>query len=991
MWFRPLTWLMLAAFAGASFSPFMTGQVSVDLDASLSPSSPDTVLPLAPTVISLSHSSKLVLITEALHVDAGEQKPPSSSEDGRADLVAAARSHSWQPLQATSLFTFERLTDVAPWSNRIQPAMLYRDRGLTYTQVNTGINISVSAGALLMFEGGFGATLNGAPVVENDVWVSADDGRTWDLIGGRSAFGRSGSVTAANAATFVGRSGSNNCADPVSSIVFSIGGNAGGMPTSSVYRSTDGQTWTQQGTTFSPPRFFSSCDVDESGHVFVIGGNSVVNGRSVLLNDVWQASARSGGGQWRRLTDAAPFSGREEHLVLIANSPVLKREIIYVIGGEVVCLNVDCSDSRDGNDVWASSDNGASWAVISATPPFKGRWGHGGVVSSRGVLVMWGGSTSDDGRYNNTYTFREAWASFDGGYTWQGCNLPPALEDRLFIRTEQGAALNLRGQLVISAGYAYAERGQFQVRYRDVWRSTFSVDDTRELAERCGGASAVPAVGPGLRRWPGVTPTSSSTTLNFSPLTRRAPWSPRIQPAFLLMNQSRTYTSAVDGTTASTGSNWLLMYEGSLISTYTPNSNENDVWGSGDHGATWSLISGVARQSIHGYKESAHPDASFHSRAGAGNCEDPRTDDVFSVGGGYYLSDGTRVETSDTWHSTDAIHWTLRTGRSFTPARHFLSCDVDSQSQLFLVGGGYFDEAQPGGTLYLQDIWTSISMGQSWTRLTARAAFPARAEHVLQIARSDVYDVDLLYVAGGFTTGGDTLNDVWVSSNAAVTWKQLTARAAWAKRWGHGAAITAVGVMLVIGGTSPSSTGTGNSFADMWASFNGGVRWSSCRLPVGGSFIRGEQAVALTADEHLVLGTGYQYINNGRQRIDYSDLWISDSSIADPNTLARICAAVVPEEGVGLRDVDGWLVPSGDEGGSISDGGSGSVGVVALVVVLVLVAAAVVAWISYRIYRRGHWNPFTKEVSSSSTLDAHPFILSAEPGAHSLTTTHDSL
>ena len=873
----------------------------------------------------------------------------------------------------------ERLTGQAPWSNRIQPALVYRQRGLSYTQVPSGIHINVGPGSLLLFEGGFRVVVNGTAFVENDVWTSADDGQTWDLVLGRSLFGRSGAVNAANVNSFSGRSGSNNCEDPVTSIVYSVGGSGvDGQPTNAVYRSTDGLTWTAQQSTFSPARFFSSCDVDEAGHVYVIGGNAVVNGQSVLLNDVWQGSVRSGEGQWRRLTEAAPFAGREEHLVLVAYSPAVKREVIYVIGGEVECLNTDCSDSRDGNDVWASSDQGVSWALLTATPPFGGRWGHGGVVTAHGALVIWGGSTSSTGYYQDTFTYREVWASFDGGYTWNSCALPSQLQDRLFIRTEQGAALNSRGQLVLTAGYAYAENGQFQVRYRDVWRSSFSLNDDRALADRCGGASVIPAAGPGLRRWPGVEQPNPRTTMTFTPLTLRAPWSARIQPAFLLMNQSRAYISSVDGTTASTGPGWLLMYEGSLISTYNANSNENDVWASADDGRTWSLVSGIARQSVHGYQESAYPDSSFRSRAGSGNCEDPASDDVYSVGGGYYLEDGTRVETSDSWHSTDAIHWTLGTGRSFTPARHFLSCDVDSHSRLFVVGGGYFDESAPSGTVYLQDVWSSSNHGQSWTRVTARAPFPARAEHALHITRSSVYDVDLVYVAGGFTTGGETLNDVWVSSDSAVSWSQLTSRASWAKRWGHGSAITAAGVLLLVGGTPSSAGRSGVSFNDVWASLNGGRLWTSCRLPLGRVFIRGEQAVALTSDERLLLGAGYAYLSNG-QRIDYSDLWISDLSLADPATVQRLCSGSMPEEGVGLRNVEGWspVSPSADDDGSTSAGGGIGIssGLIALSTGLLLSTVAAVGYIHYRHRRAGlsrqtllavDHQPFTQQASVQS-------------------------
>ena len=187
--------------------------------------------------------------------------------------------------------------------------------------------------------------------------------------------------------------------------------------------------------------------------------------------------------------------------MLVANAPHLKREIVYVIGGKVTCTNSDCYDGMNSNDVWASSDAGETWAAVNARPPFGPRWGHGGWVNKDGVLIMWGGLNALNGLYGSTTTYREVWASFNGGYDWHLCPTPP---NALFLRGEQGATVNANGQLIMVGGYAYAENGQPQVRYNDVWRTDFSVENTEALAQRCGGASVViPPEGVGMRRWRG--------------------------------------------------------------------------------------------------------------------------------------------------------------------------------------------------------------------------------------------------------------------------------------------------------------------------------------------------------------------------------------------------------------------------------------------------------------------------------------------------------
>ena len=439
-------------------------------------------------------------------------------------------------------------------------------------------------------------------------------------------------MRAVNNVTFIGRSGSNNCADPIGPTILSIGGrDATGASSRTVYRSLDARRWTLEPPTFSPPRHFTSCDIDETALAYIIGGHTEgPSGEAVLLNDVWKSSVVSELDSWRRLTAAAPFSAREEHLVLIANSTALRREVIYVIGGKTSCTNANCYNGANSNDLWASSDQATSWTQINARPPFGPRWGHGGVVTSAGVLVVWGGMNSPTGLYEDTTTYRDVWASFDGGYNWHECNVPGTAAQKLWIRGEQGAVLNAAGQLVLAAGYGYGAPPEtaFQVRYRDVWRTTFSLQDTRELAARCGGVGVIPAAGPGMRTWPG-TAVSDRNTLTFTPITRRAPWSPRIQPELALMRQPRTYVSSVDGTTATTGPDWLVMFEGSIRRGTNARSAENDVWASAaSNGSSWALISGIAYYSLNGEQHSAQADSSFSPRGGAANCEDPSNDDV---------------------------------------------------------------------------------------------------------------------------------------------------------------------------------------------------------------------------------------------------------------------------------------------------------------------------------------------------------------------------
>ena len=906
----------------------------------------------------------------------GEWRAPAS-----ASASESAPHHAMRPMQSTAAWNMQRLCATAPFSPRIQPGLMYRTREINYLQVGTGLRQRLGAGYLMMYEGAMTNRTGGPTLaIENDVWISNDNGGTWDLIAGFSAYGRSGPTSAPGmqANTFVGRSGSNNCNDPLSDLVVSLGGinPVTGNSTTVSYSSVNGQQWlAQAGTPFSPQRHFSSCDINERGDVFLIGGHyQAVNVRQeVLLNDIWVGTGVVSLNNlitWRRVTAAAPFSAREEHLVLVAWSSYFKKEILYVIGGRVTCTTFDCYGGVMANDVWASSDSGVTWAVINAAPGFGPRWGHGGWATKDGVLLVWGGLNTPTGAYVNTVTQRDLWASFDGGFTWRQCNTP----NTEWIRGEQGSVVNpTTGQLILVAGYAYSENGVFQVRYNDVWSSNIpggGVENTNNVAARCGGMGAVPSAGVGLRAWPG-NPAVPQNTMTFTALTLRAPWSPRFRPGLLLMDKPITYKLR-DGTSANTGPNWLVFYEGHNVVYNLENLNENDVYASADNGTTWNLISGIARRGQLGNVESAYPTSSFAGSISSANCEDPLTDDVYTLGGLRWNNTQPTgfFGTNDVWHSSNALVWTKRMTKVFEPVRSSATCDVGHMNNIILIAG---ESRLPGGggaTTYLNDVWTSTNRGITWSRTTARAPFPVRMDHAMQITWSDLYMVDLIYVVGGQTQSGTTLsplNDVWVSSNGGVQWRSLVARAPWQARRGLAVVITHAGAMLLAGGADTT---------DIWASLNGGVRWTQCRLQAGQTVTVNQPAVTLTAEERLLIGSGSPR----------TDLWQSDVSLSQPSVVARLCQGSMPADGMGLI-IEGWE-PAGANNGTSPDADPSTTSssglttwAVLLIVLAVLLALAAVYWLWRRQQQTGSWNPLQQgsKAGDFSTLNGEPHAQSSLP------------
>jgi len=193
------------------------------------------------------------------------------------------------------------------------------------------------------------------------------------------------------------------------------------------------------------------------------------------------------------------------------------------------------------------------------------------------------------------------------------------------------------------------------------------------------------------------------------------------------------------------------------------------------------------------------------------------------------------------------------------------------------------------------------------------------------------------------------MNDVWVSSNGGSQWTQVIARAQWWKRWGHAVVITNAGAMVLAGS---------NNGSDVWASFNGGQRWYQCRLQVGQTVTENSPAVQLTADERLVVGSGYPR----------TDLWLSDQSLKDPSALSRLCTGSIPEEGVGLR-MASWEPASGESSTGVPDpgtlplpsSGSGALspGVIVVIVLGVVAGVAIIYALWRHQQRTRSWNPFS--------------------------------
>jgi PKD repeat protein len=189
---------------------------------------------------------------------------------------------------------------------------------------------------------------------------------------------------------------------------------------------------------------------DLNGWLKQYGQSSVVlpDGSIVLIgvmtNDVWRSTDK--GATWTLMTSAAEYgTGRWEASVV-----AMPDGSIVLMGGS---HNTDYY-----NDVWRSVNNGASWDPIKPNDGnyWTARHGQTSVALSDGSIVLMGGNSGV------TY-YNDVWRSTDNGATWNQQTATAGWQ----ARTEFGSVVMPDNSIVIMGGYV-----SLSVWQHDVWRST---------------------------------------------------------------------------------------------------------------------------------------------------------------------------------------------------------------------------------------------------------------------------------------------------------------------------------------------------------------------------------------------------------------------------------------------------------------------------------------------------------------------------------------
>ena len=224
----------------------------------------------------------------------------------------------------------------------------------------------------------------------NDVWRSTDYGATWMLV---------------NASAWSwGRFEHSSVMMPDGSIVV-MGGYDGGWARNDVSRSTDnGVTWTQMkpdDTTGWTARSGHSSVVMPDGSIVLMGGY----GGGPVKNDTWRST--NNGTSWTQINASSGWAGRLGH-----SSVVMPDGSIVLMGGQIEGHDAEMNPLYK-NDLWRSTNDGATWTLVTASVEWAGRLGHTSVVMPDGSIVLMGGQglVGFNGLKNDVWRFMPAGSS----------------------------------------------------------------------------------------------------------------------------------------------------------------------------------------------------------------------------------------------------------------------------------------------------------------------------------------------------------------------------------------------------------------------------------------------------------------------------------------------------------------------------------------------------------------------------------------------------
>lgn len=312
----------------------------------------------------------------------------------------------------------------------------------------------------------------------------------------------------------------------------------------------------------------------------------------------------------------------------------------FTMNGQAVFIKSDTLISN-----FQPSPSGATWS--SANTNVTGANRDGAVMLSfNGNLYIIGGH---EGTGAGQTLFADVWRSTNNGTSWTRITANGGFT----ARAQFGGAV-LNGRMYIFGGWTFVNVGGFATQTATVWSSA-----------------------------DGITWTQETT----------AGWTPRAQFGFAVLNGFIVVAGGLDNTGAKKNDVWtfdgatwtqttaaaswtarreltLTAHNGALYVIAGifggGDTREDDVWASGNFGATWTQVTATSGFSIRG----GHSSVSFNNL-------------LWVMGGG----NAAGTVNNEVWTSPDGLTWTQRTAAAWTAARLNFAA-VTHNSTVYIFGGG---------------------------------------------------------------------------------------------------------------------------------------------------------------------------------------------------------------------------------------------------------------------------------------------------------------
>ena len=671
------------------------------------------------------------------------------------------------------------------------------------------------------------------------------------------------------------------------------------------WRSTDhGATWVQMNTSggwrgSENPGF----GVMPDGSIVLMGGWD----GSVYLNDVWRSTDK--GATWVEMkpNDAIGWSKRSwQRCVVMSDGSIV------LMGG---------SDGSNKNDVWNSTDNGATWTLVNTSAGWSRRYGHSSVAMPDGSIVLMGG---DDGSLKN-----DVWRSRDNGTTWALMNASSGWSARSghsSVAMPDGSIVLMGGE---QAGSSYTN---------DVWRSTDNGNVWTLVNESAGWNgrrmhSGVALPDGSIVLMGGSDPTVKNDVWQFKPVGSSA------------QNPSHTYTAAgvfqvalqafnTSGYNSTRRTGYITVTGLAPVASLTANITSGTVpltvqfnetstntpttwnWSFGD--GQWSNTTTATLANVsHTFSSAGTYTVNLTvSNSGGSNTSSrsnyivvnpPKPIPAFSgtpTTGTLPLTvsftDGSlNTPTGWAWFFGDenfTAPWTQMNASAEWSERDRFSSVAMPDGSIVLMGGYYFSA--------LRDVWRSMDNGTKWTQMNASAEWSNRYDH------SSVVMPDGSIILMGGWDGMSYMNDVWRSMDNGKTWTQVNASAWLLGRYGHSSVVMPDGSIILTGG-SVSGTPAKN---DTWRSIDNGATWTQVNTSSGWSARQQHSSVAMPDGSIVLMGgedSSYNKKNDVWRSTDNGAIWTQMNASAGWSARYDHNNVVMPDGSIVLM--------GGDDGSNKND------------------------------------------------------------------------